>query len=178
MTTERPRHEQIRILYLDGHTWRQLPAAAELIAGYHPRRSEDPGQTGARIVADIVAHMRTSPVTELGARWRDILAGRSWCVDVYAGHLRDFPELYWPAYPTQADRHAIRDEQWTTSQVADRLGIGRTEVGRTLDRWGVAPVGRGPGRTGENLYDPQAVCHAIATRPRRGRTTAGKAAGK
>lgn len=60
-------------------------------------------------------------------------------------------------------------ETWTLTEVAGYLKA--TSAGsarRTLSRWGVAAVGRQPGRGGESVYDRAAVEAARAARPGRG----------
>lgn len=60
----------------------------------------------------------------------------------------------------------------TASEAAPLLGVASGRVARqTLARWGVAPVGRGPGRGGESLYNRAEVEHAIANAPGRGART-------
>ena len=61
------------------------------------------------------------------------------------------------------------NELWTTSQVAEYIGAAsvRSATG-TLHRWGVHPVSREPGRSGQNLYRAAQVKAAKAARPGRG----------
>lgn len=51
--------------------------------------------------------------------------------------------------------------RWTTDDVAAHLGYtsrySRQSAARALHRWGIHPVGRQPGRSGQNLWDAQEV---------------------
>ncbi len=58
-------------------------------------------------------------------------------------------------------------EQITTAQVAELAGVKITGVGRLLHRAGIRPVGREPGRSGQNLYDAVQVEDAVRARPGR-----------
>lgn len=70
-------------------------------------------------------------------------------------------------------------EHWTTEDVGEFLGYpGPTEkrirsAASWLYRAGIAPVGRQPGRSGQNLYDADTVQSAKAAMPGRGNTTDG-----
>lgn len=59
--------------------------------------------------------------------------------------------------------------KWTTTEVAEYLGISVASVRRQLapDRWDVAAVSRQPGRAGENEYDPDEVRAAKVRAPGR-----------
>lgn len=60
----------------------------------------------------------------------------------------------------------------TASEAAHVLKLASgPDARRTLARWGVAPVGRAPGRGGESLYDTDAVHAAVAARPGQGART-------
>lgn len=57
----------------------------------------------------------------------------------------------------------------TASEAATVLGVKDSRAARdTLNRWGVRPVGRGPGRTGENTYPADLVWMHHQNRPGRG----------
>jgi len=58
-------------------------------------------------------------------------------------------------------------EQLTTTQAAELAGVKPTGVHRLLHRVGVRPVGREPGRGGQNLYDAAQVRAAVQARPGR-----------
>ena len=58
-------------------------------------------------------------------------------------------------------------EQLTTAQVAELAGVKITGVGRLLHRAAIRPVGREPGRSGQNLYDAAQVKEALRARPGR-----------
>ncbi len=58
-------------------------------------------------------------------------------------------------------------EQITTTQAAELAGVKPTGVHRLLARAGVRPVGREPGRAGQNLYDAAQVEVAVRARPGR-----------
>lgn len=64
-------------------------------------------------------------------------------------------------------------ERLTTSQVAELLGhrteAARRSTARTLQRAGIRPVAREPGRAGENLYDAEQVRAWHEGRPGSGR---------
>ncbi|SED57935.1 hypothetical protein SAMN05216533_0010 [Streptomyces sp. Ag109_O5-10] len=64
-------------------------------------------------------------------------------------------------------------ELWTVSTVAEYLGFtGASATGsarRQLSRWGIAAVGREPGRSGQSLYRAAQVRAAHLARPGRGR---------
>ncbi|WP_372411985.1 hypothetical protein [Streptomyces luteireticuli] len=61
---------------------------------------------------------------------------------------------------------------WTLDEVRNYLGLATPNGARTaLSRWGVRPVARQPGRSGQNLYSPEEVRKAHATRPGRGART-------
>lgn len=63
-------------------------------------------------------------------------------------------------------------ETMTATEAATLLGVASGRVARqTLARWGVHPVGRGPGRGGESLYDADEVRRALDHRPGRGART-------
>ncbi|MEU0940282.1 hypothetical protein [Embleya sp. NPDC005971] len=63
-------------------------------------------------------------------------------------------------------------ETWTITQAAEHLGARSTNTARRfLARAGIHATGRQPGRSGENLYDAQAVRDAQAARPGRGART-------
>ncbi|OPC84259.1 hypothetical protein B4N89_27985 [Embleya scabrispora] len=63
-------------------------------------------------------------------------------------------------------------ETWTLAQAAAHIRAGNPDSARvTLRRWGVKPVGRQPGRGGQNLYNAQAVRDAKANRPGQGART-------
>jgi hypothetical protein len=56
----------------------------------------------------------------------------------------------------------------TASDTATVLGVKDARTARdTLRRWGVAPIGRGPGRSGENCYPAELVWLHHQTRPGR-----------
>lgn len=55
-------------------------------------------------------------------------------------------------------------ETWTVDDVAEALGIAAKSADNQLRRWGIAPVGREPGRGGRNLYPAEPIRKAIATR--------------
>lgn len=60
----------------------------------------------------------------------------------------------------------------TATEAARLLGVSSgPNARRTLDRWGIQPTGRAPGRGGESLYDETAVRRALAQRPGRGART-------
>jgi len=57
----------------------------------------------------------------------------------------------------------------TASEAATVLGVKDSRAARdTLNRWGVRPIGRGPGRTGENTYPADLVWIHHQNRPGRG----------
>lgn len=57
----------------------------------------------------------------------------------------------------------------TATEVATVLGVKDARAARdTLRRWGVKPIGRGPGRTGENTYPAELVWQHHQNRPGRG----------
>jgi hypothetical protein len=60
---------------------------------------------------------------------------------------------------------------WTTDDVAAHLGIASTGVRKELHRLGIRPVARQPGRSGQNLYDPDEVKQAASARPGKGTRT-------
>lgn len=63
-------------------------------------------------------------------------------------------------------------EQWTTTEVAEYLGATSVRsVSKTLHRMGIRPIGRQPGRSGENLYDADEVRAQKAAMPGRGART-------
>lgn len=81
------------------------------------------------------------------------------------------------------DAYACRDyERWPISRVAEELGYtGPSAAGtarKQLSRWGLNPVGRGPGRGGENLFAADQVQAAQTTRPGRGRHGAARQGGR
>jgi hypothetical protein len=54
-------------------------------------------------------------------------------------------------------------ERWKTSEVASFLGFASVRsTASALHRWRIRPVGREPGRDGENLYDPRDIRDARA----------------
>ena len=55
----------------------------------------------------------------------------------------------------------------TTTQASEVAGVKSTGVHRLLARAGVRPVGREPGRNGQNLYDAAQVEAAVQARPGR-----------
>jgi hypothetical protein len=58
---------------------------------------------------------------------------------------------------------------WTLAEVSAHIGAGSPgSARRALSRWGVAPIGRLPGRAGQSLYDRGQVEAARAARPGRG----------
>lgn len=59
-------------------------------------------------------------------------------------------------------------EQWTTRQVAAYLGIKPDTYPRYRKQGAPGPIGREPGRSGQNLYDADAVRVWDAHRPGRG----------
>lgn len=65
------------------------------------------------------------------------------------------------------------EELWTVSVVAAYLGFtGETATGsarKQLSRWGIAAVGREPGRSGQSLYLAAQVRAAHEARPGSGR---------
>jgi len=58
-------------------------------------------------------------------------------------------------------------EQITTTQAAEFAGVKPAGVHRLLHRAGIRPVGREPGRSGQNLYDAAQVRAAVQARPGR-----------
>lgn len=58
-------------------------------------------------------------------------------------------------------------EMWTTSQVAEYLGIVNNSVRAQMHRWGIPVLHRAVGRNGENMYDAAAVRAKAAARPRK-----------
>jgi len=58
-------------------------------------------------------------------------------------------------------------EQITTTQAAELAGVKAAGVHRLLHRAGIRPVGREPGRAGQNLYDAAQVQAAVQARPGR-----------
>jgi len=58
-------------------------------------------------------------------------------------------------------------EQITTTQAAELAGVKVAGVHRLLARAGIRPVGREPGRGGQNLYDAAQVREALQARPGR-----------
>lgn len=57
----------------------------------------------------------------------------------------------------------------TATEVATVLGVKDSRAARdTLRRWGVKPISRGPGRSGENAYPADLVWHHQQHRPGRG----------
>lgn len=57
----------------------------------------------------------------------------------------------------------------TATEVATVVGVKNSRAARdTLRRWGVKPVSRGPGRTGENAYPAELVWRHQQNRPGRG----------
>jgi hypothetical protein len=63
------------------------------------------------------------------------------------------------------------DMEWSTADVADRLGITPVGARKAIERMGIKPTGRQPGRTGQNLYNAEAVIRAANNRPGRGTRT-------
>ncbi len=55
----------------------------------------------------------------------------------------------------------------TTTQAAELAGVKPTGVHRLLHRAAIRPVGREPGRSGQNLYDAAQVEAAVQARPGR-----------
>lgn len=81
------------------------------------------------------------------------------------------------------DAYVGRDfERWTVSQVADHLGYtGASATGsarKQMSRWGLAAVGRAPGRGGEALYAADQVHALHAARPGKGRRGAAREGGR
>lgn len=68
-------------------------------------------------------------------------------------------------------RVVVVTDQWSTEQVAQYLGISINGADRALKRWQISPVGREPGRGGQNLYDAGAVRDAHERRSGQGRRT-------
>jgi hypothetical protein len=65
-------------------------------------------------------------------------------------------------------------EQWTTTEVAEFLGAASVRsVSKTLHRLKILPVGREPGRSGQNLYDADEIRSKAVpgARPGQGRRT-------
>lgn len=62
-------------------------------------------------------------------------------------------------------------ELWTTDQAATHLGVAISSVHKELQRLGLRPVSREPGRDGKNLFDADQVRTAAAGRPGQGRRT-------
>lgn len=63
-------------------------------------------------------------------------------------------------------------ERWTTKQVAAYLGIEPDTYPRYREEQGApGPVGREPGRSGQNVYDADEVRAWHANRPGRGART-------
>jgi len=58
-------------------------------------------------------------------------------------------------------------EQLTTTQAAELAGVKPSGVHRLLARAEIRPVGREPGRAGQNLYDAAQVRAAVQARPGR-----------
>lgn len=57
----------------------------------------------------------------------------------------------------------------TATEVATVLGVKDSRAARdTLRRWGVKPISRGPGRSGENTYPAELVWQHHQNRPGRG----------
>lgn len=73
------------------------------------------------------------------------------------------------------------EELWTVSVVAAYLGFtGKSATGsarRQLSRWGIAAVGREPGRSGQSLYPSAQVRAAHEARPGSGRRGAHRSEG-
>jgi len=68
----------------------------------------------------------------------------------------------------EADEFLMRS-LLTATEAATVLGVKDSRAARdTLRRWGVHPIGRGPGRTGENTYPAELVWLRHQNRPGRG----------
>ncbi|MFJ9799835.1 hypothetical protein [Streptomyces sp. NPDC101145] len=117
-----------------------------------------------------------------------VMSPNLWSRLMSAGHLPE-PRHYalggqlplW--HVDDIDAYGTRDyEQWTISEVAEHLGYqGASATGsarKQLSRWELYPVGRAPGRTGENLYPADQVRALHAARPGRGRHGAARDGGK
>ncbi|MFG3051925.1 hypothetical protein ACGFZP_13370 [Kitasatospora sp. NPDC048239] len=64
------------------------------------------------------------------------------------------------------------DAEWTTEQVADRIGASSIKsASKTLHVWGITATGRQPGRSGQNLYSAELILNAMAARPGQGTRT-------
>jgi len=64
------------------------------------------------------------------------------------------------------------EARWTTDDVARFLNLGtRASARAQLSAWGIAPTGRQPGRSGQNLYDPAPIRERASRRPGRGART-------
>lgn len=60
-----------------------------------------------------------------------------------------------------------KPKQTAASELAARYGYRNADtLGNTLRRWGIKPVGRGPGQGGESMYDETEVAAAFERRPR------------
>ena len=114
------------------------------------------------------------------------LSPAAWDTLKQAGHL-PAPDRWahgrphW--YPETIDAYRGRDtELWTMSQIADYLGYhtptARQSALKTLYRWGLSPVGREPGRSGESLYAADQVQAVKAHRPGSGRRGAARVGGR
>ncbi|MGD9621074.1 hypothetical protein [Mycolicibacterium sp.] len=70
--------------------------------------------------------------------------------------------------PLAADEFLMRS-LLTATEVATVLGVKDSRAARdTLRRWGVKPISRGPGRSGENTYPAELVWQHHQNRPGRG----------
>lgn len=71
----------------------------------------------------------------------------------------------------------VGERIWTTSKVAEYLGIGAGRARALMVEWGIQPLSRAPGRRGENRYNSGEVKLQSQLRPGQGsRTDLAKAA--
>ncbi|WP_354643913.1 hypothetical protein [Kitasatospora camelliae] len=76
-----------------------------------------------------------------------------------------------PGYIATVERQD-EAETWTLQQATDHMKAANTNTAqRALKRLGIEPVGRAPGRGGQNLYLTVQVMYAHATRPGQGART-------
>lgn len=65
-----------------------------------------------------------------------------------------------------------QQEPWTTDQVATYLGLKTRAAARAqLAVWQINPIGRQPGRSGQNLYNPGEIKQRKLARVGRGYRT-------
>lgn len=65
----------------------------------------------------------------------------------------------------------VGERIWTTSKVADYLNIGAGRARALMAEWGIQPLGRAPGRQGQNRYNSGEVKLQAQLRPGQGART-------